>query len=148
MKNIIGPLKIDLSPPQGKGWRSRASNLAEWEAWDRSWRKRLGWRAGLNFWSKTNQDGARVLISRHWPHRLCWSWMVWVSRNRPGYEKNRIGLVVVRPYRVFNLMLWKWRVSFHWQDSDYMVGLGHYKNGAPKIYWKHQLERAEPAGSA
>jgi len=143
---MFGPFKIDLTPP-ANNWRENASNFGAWEKWDKSWRKRLGWRAGLSFWSKTNVEGSRS-FSRHWPHRLCWSWSIWVSRNRPGFETNRIGFVFVRRYRNFDLMLWKWRVTGHWQNYDYMAGLGPYKEGAPKIYWKHHLQNAEPAGSA
>lgn len=144
---MLGPFKIDLKPRGGCSWREQASNYNAWAKWDRAWRKRLGWRAGLSFWSKTNVKGSRVLLSRHWPHRLCWSWSIWVSRNRPGYETNRIGCVIIRQYRNCDIFLWKWRISYHWQDSDWMAAIDR-KHDAPTIYWKHHLEHAEPIGSA
>jgi hypothetical protein len=130
-------------------WREGASNLAEWQAWDRSWRRKLGWRAGLTFWSKTNVPGSRSLLARHWPHRLCWSWSIWVGVARPDFDgPNRIYLNVSRRYRSIEWRLWRFKGSTHWQDSDWMVALGPYKDDAPKIYWKHHLEHAEAVGSA
>lgn len=146
-KPMIAPFKLDLTKPPT--WRDRASNLAEWEAWDRAWRKRLGWRAGLAFWKKTNTPRSRVLLSRHWPHRLCWSWSIWVGIARPGYDRKCFAFILSRPYRMTNIRLWWFKFSFHTQDSDWMANVGPtYKPDAPKIYWKHHLERAEPMGTA
>lgn len=129
-------------------WRERASNLAEWEAWDRAWRKKLGWRAGLRFWSKTNVPGSRSLLSRHWPHRLCWSWSIWVGIARPGYDKKCFLFSYSRKYRRLDVRLWWFKLDWSWQDSQWMVGLGPYRKDAPTIYWKHHLEHAVPAGTA
>jgi hypothetical protein len=144
---MLGPFKIDLTKP--RNWREDASNADAWARWDREWRKRLGWRAGLAFWCRTNVPKSRVLLSRHWPHRLCWSWSIWVGIVRPAYDgKRTLSIVALRRYRSFDIRLWWFKASFHWQNSDHMVALGPYREGAPKIYWKHHLERAEPAGSA
>jgi hypothetical protein len=140
-------LKIDLEPPH-KSWRDVASNLAVWEEWDRGWRRKLGWRAGLAFWSKTNTPGSRVFLSRHWPHRLCWSWSIWVGRRREGFDgPPHFSLMISRRYRMARVQLWSVYASYNRQDSDWMPGLS-YKRDAPEIYWKHHLEHAEPAGTA
>lgn len=140
-------IKIDLSKPNSN-WREAASNLSDWERWDRSWRHKLGWRAGLSFWSKTNTPGSRVLLSRHWPHRLCWSWSIWVGKRREGFDgPPKFILMVSRRYRMADLWLWWVYVRFSWQDSDWMPGIS-YKKDAPTIYWKHHLEHAAPAGTA
>ena len=65
-------IKVSLKKPPH--WRDIASNAKTWDTWDRAWRRKLGWRAGLRFWGKTNVPGSRTLLSRHWPHHLCWSW--------------------------------------------------------------------------
>lgn len=72
--------KVDLTPAQR--WEDSASNLADWKGWDRMMRSRCGWLAGLAFWGKTNTESSRVLLSRHWPHRLCWSWSIRVGVRR------------------------------------------------------------------
>lgn len=138
---------IDWTRPGS--WKDRASNLAEWDRWDRTERRKLGWRAGLHFWERTNVPGSRVLVSRHWPHRLCWSWSVWVGKYREGFDGPRqFSFTASRRYRFIRLWVWTHYVNVTWQDSDWMVGLGYRGEDAPKIYWKHHLEHAEPAGSA
>lgn len=143
---MFGPFKIDLT--RSSRWRDQASNAAEWDKWDREHRKRLGWRAGLKFWSETNVPGSRVLLSRHWPHHLCWSWSIWVGIVRPKYDGRRtLCLAALRQYRSIEVRLWWVKASLSWQDSEWMPGLS-YREDAPKIYWKHHLEHAEPAGRA
>lgn len=137
---------IDWTSP--RHWRDDASNAADWEYWDREIRRKLGWRAGLAFWSKTSTPGSRVLLSRHWPHHLCWSWSIWVGKWRQGYDGPRqLSFVASRRYRFIRLWLWGVYVNVSWQDSDWMAGLA-YRGEAPKLYWKHHLLHAEPAGSA
>jgi len=142
------PFVFNLARPMGN-WRENASNFVQWQEWDRQWRHKLGWRAGLAFWKKTNVKGSRVLLSRHWPHRLCWSWSIWVGVARPEYDgPNRFFIVIMRPYRNVQWRIWRFIGSVHWQDSDHMAALGRYRDGAPKIYWKQRLANAEPAGTA
>jgi hypothetical protein len=39
--------------------------------------------AGLVFWTLCS-DGQRMLVSQHYPHLLCWSWMVrWIGLEGP-----------------------------------------------------------------
>lgn len=138
-------LVIDTTP--AASWKDRASNVAEWEKWDRAWRDRLGWRAGLSVFRKTSGDRHWNLLSRHWPHRLCWSWIISASLPRSG-EGARTGLFISRPFRRGSVNLLGASISFVWQDSDHMANLGRYQDGAPEIYWKHHLENATPAGVA
>lgn len=69
--------------------------------------------AGLVFFERVN-DGSLNIVSRHWPHLLCWSWLLnWDGR---------------RPWRWipgchFRTAQWA-RFFFTWQHYDYMVGLG------------------------
>lgn len=129
-------------------WKDGAVNLREWELWDRRERRRLGWMSGIKFWAKTNVEGSRVLLSRHWPHRLCWSWAVWVGVNRPNHDgPHKFVFNVSRRDRHAHIRLWSVYARLSWQDSDWMVGLNH-KTGSPKIIWDHHLRSADPAGAA
>ena len=142
----MGYLSIDLRRPGS--WRDRCSTVAEWDEWDRTQRKALGWRAGLTFWTKTNVEGSRSLIARHWPHRLCWSWSVWVGRFRKGYDEGpKISLRFSRKYRQAEIWMLFWYARICWQDYDWMPDLS-YKLSAPQMFWHRQLRDAEPAGNA
>lgn len=139
--------KVDLTP--AARWEDSASNLDVWRQWDATMRQRCGWRAGLAFWGKTNTEGGRVLLSRHWPHRLCWSWSIWVGLRR-GVDMDgpsRVSLVIGRPYRFCEIQIVRAYVRVTWQNYGWMVA-SRYEAGAPTIYWKHHLEHAVPAGTA
>src|SRR5246127_3909514 len=105
-------LKMDFTRPCS--WRDQAPNSAEWEHWDRHMRRRFGWRAGLSFWSRTNTPGQRILLSRHWPHRVCWSWSIWFGRHRHG--PRRFSFVASRKDRFMSLWLWVMYVNLSCQD--------------------------------
>jgi hypothetical protein len=108
-------LKIDFTRP--RSWRDRAPSLAEWERWDCRMRRRFGWRAGLSFWSRTNTPGQRVLLSRHWPHRVCWSWSISFGRRREGWHGPRhFSFVASRKDRFMGLWLWVMYVNMSYQD--------------------------------
>lgn len=145
--NMRSPIRIDFTP--GQNWRDDASNLAEWDVWDRAWRKKLGWRAGLRFWGGTSTPGSRVLISRHWPHLLCWSWSVWVGKRREGFDgPRRFSIGYSRQYRCADIWLFVVYARLSWQNYGHMANVGPRYADAPKIFWKHHLENAEPLGSA
>lgn len=140
--------KFGFNPKKPGSWKDRAVNAAEWETWDRDQRKAQGWRSGLGFWTKTNCEGSRVLLARHWPHRLCWSWSIWVGLHRKKYDgPRRLEFVFHRGYRFLNVSLFGPYIRVSWQDSDHMIGLG-YRDSGPKIIWAHHLQHAEPVGSA
>lgn len=142
-------IKIDLR--RAPRWEEHASNLDEFRQWDRAHRKRLGFLAGLQFWGKTNTPHSRVLLSRHWPHKLCWDWSMWVTwwhRDREEYSgSRRLSLHLSLYYRSIDLHFWLGSISLSWQNYGYMGGLA-VKPPAPKIYWKHHLEQATPMGRA
>lgn len=140
----MNPIQINLSRPNN--WQDMVSNLSEWKDWDRAWRRKLGWRSGLQFWGKTNVHRSRLLLSRHWPHRLCWSWCVWVGVRRHD-EPRRFFVNVARKYRSITIQVWSIYTLFTWQDYDWMAGR-LARETAPTIYWKHHLEHATPAGTA
>ena len=141
--------QIDLRRPNR--WEDSASNLKEFRQWDRDQRRKYGFLAGLQFWGRTNTPRSRVLLSRHWPHKLCWDWSVWVSwwhRERAEYDgPRRISLHVSRFSRSADLHFWLGSIRLSWQNYGYMAAR-NAEPSAPKIYWKHHLANAEPMGSA
>jgi uncharacterized protein YdaU (DUF1376 family) len=139
---------INLEKP--RDWRDGAYNLAEWKAWDRAQRTRLGFFSGLKFWGTTNTPGSRVLLSRHWPHRLCWDWSIWVGLHRGADWDGplKVAFIVSRKYRNVNISLLWFKLNANWQNYQHMAGLGPIGRGAPSILWNHHLEHAEPAGRA
>lgn len=42
---------------------------------------------GLSFFKKTNVKYSYVLVSRHWPHLLCWSWSLWITFYKPNASR-------------------------------------------------------------
>lgn len=141
-------LGLDLEKP--RDWRDGAYNLAEWQEWDAAQRRRLGFFSGLKFWSKTNTERSRVLLSRHWPHRLCWDWSIWVGLHRGAHWDRplKLALIVSRKYRNIDVSLLWLKINVNWQNYQYMAGLGPNGHAAPDILWQHHLEHAEPMGSA
>jgi hypothetical protein len=133
---------IDLKP--GRNWRDDALNLAEFDAWDDAERARRGWLAGLSFWTKTNVKGERILLSRHWPHLLCWSWSIrvgWRNRSRP---RRAFAFLMHRRYKRFELSLFGPFIEAHWQDYGHMAAVS--RNDAPKIVWTHHQTRSAEDG--
>lgn len=128
-----------------RDWRKNAANLAEFETWDRKWKRRYGWRGGLRFFSKTNTPGRWVIVSRHWPHLLCWSWSVSAGFcRRPSYDSPRRFVLSIdrRSGHVELRLFWPF-ISVHWQRSEHMIGMNHRKDG-PAIIWNHH--RADDEG--
>lgn len=87
----------------------------------RRWSRRRKWRhpfAGLAFFRRTSDPTVTDLVSRHWPHLMCWSWGLSWHRQK-GDE--RYGW---RPIRLGNSIL-VWRLRLSWQDYDWMVAPQH-----------------------
>lgn len=148
--NVADRFIFNLDLTKSRNWRESAANLSEWEAWDRIERERRGFFAGLKFWRKTNVPGSRVLLSRHWPHRLCWDWSVWIGLHRGKEYDGSLGvrINISRRYRVVNIdVLWL-KFHVHWQGSQYMAALGPFSAEAPKIVWMHHLARADGSNDA
>lgn len=130
-------------------WRDNASNLEEWESWDRAKRKERGWFAGLDFWKRTNVPSRYTLLSRHWPHRLCWDWSISVGLVRPLYDGSRkVSFILSRKHRILDICLIFFNVHAAWQNYQYMGGMGIDGQSVPKIYWSRHLKNADPAGNA
>lgn len=115
-----------------RDWRPEAANLAEFEAWDRACKRLYGWRGGLKLFAKTNEPGSWVIVSRHWPHLLCWSWSVWGGFVGP----RRFLFVVDRRGGHVELRLFGPYISLNWQRSDYMIGMQHRNDGV-NVIWRH-----------
>lgn len=70
--------------------------------------------AGLRFFSRCS-DGSALVVSRHWPHQLCWSWGLywdWPARTPwrgHFYRTNTGGSWRLGPFR------------WSWQNYDDMV---------------------------
>lgn len=140
-KRIV--IVLDLQRP--RDWRDDVYNLRQFDAWDLSQRQARGWLAGLAFWQRTNVPYSRVLVARHWPHLLCWSWSCWLGLHRPGFDGPRRLTIVVERGRSIELRLFgPW---LRWSRQDY-GHMGKRDCGAPEIVWQHHLRQAQPAGHA
>lgn len=143
-------LAVDLARPNSR-WREDVTpaSLAAWDAWDRALRRRLGLRSALAFWGRTNVPGCRNLVACHWPHRLCWSWLLsatWVRKDRLAYAgPNGLRLIVSRRYRHADLHLWRLRLHAAWQDDQWMAA-GHHRETVPRLIWARHLAGLEAAG--
>lgn len=133
-------LVIDLRPPAQQSWRATALNAREIEDWNWRFRWSNGWRyalfAGLRFNAK-NSDGSRTLVSRHWPHRLCWSWSLRYASDVKDFRTMRrrwFLLHILREFRVAELVVAGHALHLSWQDYGYMG-----TKGCPKPIWAHQV---------
>lgn len=126
-----------------RSWRDNAVNVAEFDAWDRATRQRLGLLAGLTLMSKNNTGGYQV-VSRHWPHKLCWDWTLGWHPHRPGYDDGcrRVFFRWSHDYRVGELGIWFGTIRLAWQDYGYMARSGSYAQEAPKIVWQREIDEA------
>lgn len=118
----------------------RMLNYAEVAAWDQRRRRELGFFAGLR-WFERVQDGRLLLISRHWPHRLCWSWFADISRIKTelGYCR-KFAFSISRVAHQARLSLWSHEIAFHWQRSSWwMPNVGPEKQRAPVAVWRRQF---------
>jgi hypothetical protein len=124
-------------------WRKDAVNAAEFDAWDKRMKRKCGFFAGLRFFEGRIDSGLTIAY-RHWPHKLCWDWLVRIHTVRPKYDGKRRFLFWHRQsLRGGQLWLWFWCISWVWQDSDWMVK-DHFKREwhPPTVIWKHQVTAA------
>lgn len=133
---------LDLAKPEQ--WRDRATpaSLRAFEAWDRGWKRRLGPTAGLAFWTRTNTPGCWNLVSRHWPHKLCWDWLVSLSV-RQRRNDTPLGLLfsLHRRYRYASLTLLWVNLYLTWQNDDWMVHRAFLGDHGPEIEWDRSRDR-------
>lgn len=107
------------------------TDRAAFDAWDCAMRRKFGWRAGLSFWTRES-GGGRVLIARHWPHKLCWDWAVyWMHNNgRRQFLIHRIN-VNGGGFQIY-VMLWSRLLLVSRQGYGDTVA-GDYKAVAPVV---------------
>ena len=85
----------------------------------RELRKQNRWK-GIKWFTKTNSSGYYNLVSRHYPHQLCWSWIL--SLHFKGYGHRLFRLVVSRRFQSKFMLDVLWvRLSLLKQDSDWML---------------------------
>ena len=124
-------------------WKKGAVNAAEFDAWDRAMRKRLGRFSGLQFFTRNNTNGWS-LISLHWPHKLCWDWFIaWDWYRGPKWDGPRRIKFRGPAYGSMGADLWIGKLRIHWQDYGWMARSGPHKLEAPEIIWKHQIDSAD-----
>lgn len=111
--------------------RMPGCDRAAFDAWDAAMKRRLGWRAGLDFGRKRDSGGGWTLASRHWPHKLCWDWFIcWQPRGALADGERRVGVIYC--YRHLAILLGRASIAYHWQDYGDMVA-GQYKAEAPVV---------------
>lgn len=127
-----------------RSWRSDAVNLAEFDAWDRGMRKRLGFFAGLIFFQRHGSDNrtAWTVAARHWPHKLCWDWCVHWTPWKEHYDGPRRLRAWLPSYNSTGIECWFGRLSLAWQHYDHMANVGPIGMDAPKIIWKRDMDTA------
>lgn len=129
-----------------RSWRNDAVNLAEFDAWDRAMRKRLGFWAGLSFLQRhgTEKRATITIAARHWPHKLCWDWCIHWSPYRRGFDGQRQVRFWLKPSigNSIGAALWFGRITLSWQHYDHMPVSGPMGADAPKIIWKRDMDTA------
>lgn len=79
--------------------------------------------AGLAFFTRCS-DGGLNIVSRHWPHHLCWSWLIDFRWQPPskwrigGYTNSGGSFHCVGPF------------ALRRQNYDYMTALGRHADDA------------------
>lgn len=147
--NLFGRLIVEINLKPRPDWRSEALNLTSWQAWDHQRRKELGPFAGLAFFHRTSNRRSFNLVARHWPHRLCWDWLISMDLWAPkqGFPL-KLSLIIDRPAQVATVDLLFVSFRFQRQTSEWMIASGPERQTAPRIIWAHQLRNTEPMGEA
>lgn len=82
--------------------------------------------------------GSIILACRHWPHLLCWQWMLrleWRPTKRVLFKFWRQGPGLAGGYMWVLSFLWLGALVYHRQASDRIAALGRrYREDAPVIY--------------
>lgn len=91
---------------------ARERRAATWRWFEA--RKRARPFAGLAFFQPTNVKGSVVLVSRHWPDSITWSWSVW-WRSKFGSPKARWPVFAYTTNSGGNVVFGP--IELHWQDE-------------------------------
>lgn len=131
--------------------------LHDFVRWSEGWKRRLGFTAGLtllelrkdHYGDPPRKSWALMIASRHWPHLLCWQWLLQLRPQRGmPWEKRRF-FHFYRSHSQWTLRaLWLLDLHWHVQHSDWMVA-EPFRSQAPQLYPLHEGEaRTMPAGRA
>lgn len=93
-----------------------------YQAWDRSQRRAAPF-AGLRLFERTSDRYRFSLASRHYPHLLCWQWLLEWQFTKPGERR-----FFCRYHSMFGGwtlgLLWLGRIYYKRQNYDDMPALG------------------------
>jgi hypothetical protein len=101
-------------------WEERQAYVARGYAISKQKKRELGFFAGLQFFGKS--DYTLMIVSRHWPHLIPWSWFLAWHAYR-GDERRRW----FRLSRKWNKLGWRMdllrlgHLDLHRQNDDWMV---------------------------
>lgn len=118
------------------------TTLADFRRW--SFRQKLSNPfAGL----RVRWNGGLPSLSRHWPHLLCWSWLLALHHQRKWNPLDKPALLRATFRRNGQ---WVWKVAFLWRwvlvygsqpHDEWMPALGPRWADAPKIDWDAERAR-------
>lgn len=100
--------------------------------WDKSKRRELGPFAGLSLFRRTSSKRTFNVASRHWPHLVCWQWILsWSLPAGKRFFFRRFS----GPGDCWTLhLLWCGYLHFQRQSYDRIAALGPLGDGAPVIF--------------
>lgn len=107
--------------------------------WNETW-KRKNYFAGLAFFNRTSSRLCFNIISRHWPHLLCWSWLISVDFGLPR-SWMRFGFYHVNK-RHFGFRLPFMHIGFQSQPETIA---SFHMHPRPCIKWKQSPSGQEKA---
>jgi hypothetical protein len=110
----------------------RVSAVLAFEKWSAEQKRKLGPFAGLKMFRRTSGRSV-IIISRHWPHLLCWQWLLdWAPYKAD--EKRRL-FAFFSDTNTWTLHLaWIGYLYFKRQSYDRMAALGPRWADAPVIF--------------
>lgn len=122
--------------------------LHDFNQWSNGWKRRMGFLAGLKVmslhWTHPDPPHKRywtlTVASRHWPHLLCWQWLLHfrLQRGMP-FEHRRFWQL--SGYGRSWSFRWLWLFDLHWASQGYDAMVAEpFKSQAPLVYPLHEGE--------
>lgn len=112
----------------------------DFDRWDRGMRRQFGLFAGLMFFHRTNSKRSFNLIVRHWPHLLCWQWVLAFNvavadEGRHFFRFCGMTRPSIHGGQSWTLHLfWIGYLHYQRQASDRIAAMGPIGRDAPVIY--------------